>query len=154
MRTWRIVLATGGIALALFGCFRLATQLPVATLIALGSWLVAALIIHDGILSPAVVAVGWLLRTHVPDRGRRYLQGALIVTGSATVIALPMIYLRGSQPEVKALLLRDYGLNLTLIVGAVAVCSMLLYAVRVARDRTSPPGPGTEPAPESGSDQP
>ena len=34
-----------------------------------------------------------------------------------TVIAVPMIFLRGSQPAVKALLLRDYGVNLILIIA-------------------------------------
>jgi hypothetical protein len=38
-----------------------------------------------------------------------------------TVIALPMILLRGSQPAVKALLLRNYGANLSLLIGIIAV---------------------------------
>jgi hypothetical protein len=51
--------------------------------------------------------------------------GALV-----TVVALPMIYLRGSQPAVKALLLRNYGLNLTIILGLIAVITLSLYAMR------------------------
>jgi hypothetical protein len=43
-----------------------------------------------------------------------------------------MIYLRGSQPPVKALLLRNYGLNLTLMLGLIAAITLSLYAVRVA----------------------
>ena len=135
MKAWRIILATTGIALGLFGVMRLLTQIPVPTLGALGVWLVAALIIHDGILSPAVITVGWLARRFVPDRARRYLQLGLIVSALVTVVALPMIYLRGSQPAVKALLLRDYGVNLMVIVGIVAVTSLTLYALQVARDR-------------------
>jgi len=137
VKAWRNILAGAGIGLALFGLFRLGTQIPLSSLVVLGIWLVAALIIHDGVLSPAVVTLGWLLRRFVPDRGRRYLQAALITSGLITVIALPMIYLRGSQPAVKALLLRNYGANLTLIIGAIALASLFLYAVRVARDRCS-----------------
>ena len=148
MKAWRIILATTGIALGLFGVMRLVTQIPVPTLVALGVWLVAALIIHDGILSPAVIMVGWLLRRFVPDRARRYLQLGLIVSALVTVVALPMIYLRGSQPAVKALLLRDYGVNLTVIVGIVAVISLTLYAVRVARDRRIP-SPAADSGPRS-----
>jgi hypothetical protein len=58
--------------------------------------------------------------------------GALV-----TVVALPWIYLRGSQPPVKALLLRNYGLNLTLILGLIAAITLSLNAVRVARNRNS-----------------
>ena len=76
----------------------------------------------------------------MPDRGRRYLQVALIIAGLVTVIAVPMIYLRGSQPPAKALLLQNYGGNLTVLLALVAVVSLALYAVRVARDRTSPAG--------------
>ena len=76
-----------------------------------------------------------LLRRFVPDRGRRYLQAALLMGVLVTVVALPMIYLRGSQPPVKALLLRNYGLNLTLILGLIAAITLSLYAARVARNR-------------------
>jgi hypothetical protein len=46
-----------------------------------------------------------------------------------------MIFLRGSQPAAKALLLRDYGANLILLFGIIAVVNLILYAVQVRRDR-------------------
>jgi hypothetical protein len=137
VKAWRIVLAVAGIALGAFGVFRLLTEIPSANLLILAGWLAAALIIHDVLLEPSVVGVGWLLRRFVPDRGRRFLQLALIMIALVTVIAVPMIFLRGSQPAVKALLLRDYGTNLIMIVGVIAVISLILYAVRVARDRSA-----------------
>jgi hypothetical protein len=82
--------------------------------------------------------VGWLLRRYVPDRGRRYVQVALIMIALVTVIAIPMIFLRGSQPAAKALLLRNYGANLIVIIGVLAIVSLILYAVRVARDGRPP----------------
>ena len=147
MKAWRIILAAAGIGLLLFGVFRLFTEVPGRSLIFLGVWLVAALVIHDGLLSPLVVAVGWLLRRLVPDRGRRFLQAGLIAGALVIVIAVPMIYLRGSQPAVKALLLRNYGANLSLILAVIAVVSLALYAVRVARDRAPTPkvGPDRQP---------
>jgi hypothetical protein len=135
VKAWRIMLAIAGLGLALFGASRLLTEVPLRSVAFLGVWMLAALVIHDGVLSPLVVTVGWLLRRLVPDRARRFLQIALIVCGLVTVIALPLVYLRGSQPAVKALLLRNYGANLTLITGIVAVVTLALYAVRVARDR-------------------
>lgn len=138
MKAWRIILAAAGIALGAFGVFRLLTEIPTYSLLILGVWLLAALVIQDAILAPSVVGVGWLLRRYVPDRGRRYMQVALIMSALITVIAVPMIFLRGTQPAVKALLLRNYGFNLILIIAIIAVISLILYAVRVARDRSAP----------------
>ena len=137
MKAWRIILAAAGIALGAFGVFRLFSELPTYSLLILGVWLAAALVIQDAILAPSVVGVGWLLRRYVPDRMRRYLQIALIMIALITVIAVPMIFLRGSQPAVKALLLRNYGSNLILIIGIIAAVTLILYAVRVLRDRTA-----------------
>jgi hypothetical protein len=137
VKAWRIVLAVAGIALGAFGVFRLVTEIAPHSLLILAVWLVAALIIHDALLAPSVVGVGWLLRRFVPDRGRRYLQIALIMIALVTVIAVPMIFLRGSQPAVKALLLRNYGANLIMIIGIIAVLSLILYGVRVVRDRST-----------------
>jgi hypothetical protein len=137
VKAWRIVLAVAGIALGAFGVFRLVTEIAPHSLLILAVWLVAALIIHDVLLAPSVVGVGWLLRRFVPDRGRRYLQIALIMIAFVMVIAVPMILLRGSQPAVKALLLRDYGANLILIIGVTAMISLILYVLRVARDRSA-----------------
>ena len=138
MKAWRIILAVAGISLGLFGVFRLVTEIGVHSLLALALWMLAALAIHDGILSPTVIAVGGTLRRLVPDRARRYLQIVLIMSGLITVIAVPMIFLRGSQPAVKALLLRNYGFNLILIIAIIGVINLILYAVRVARDRSAP----------------
>ena len=121
MKAWRIILAVAGIALRAFGVFRLLSEIPTHSLLILGVWLVAALVIQDAILAPSVVGLGWLLRRYVPDRGRRYVQVALIMSALITVIAVPMIFLRGTQPAVKALLLRNYGANLIVIIGIIAI---------------------------------
>jgi hypothetical protein len=138
VKAWRIILAAAGIALGAFGVFRLVSEIPTYSLLILGVWLAAALVIHDAILAPSVVGVGWLLRQYVPDRGRRYLQVVLIMSALITVIAVPMIFLRGTQPAVKALLLRNYGSNLILIIAIIGVIILILYAVRVTRDRSAP----------------
>jgi hypothetical protein len=137
MGRWRVVLAVAGILLGLFGVGRLVTQVPVHSLIGLAVWLVAALIIHDGIASPLVIAVGALL-ARVPPRGRRYLQAGMITGAMITVIAVPMIVRQDSQPVSKAILSQHYGSNLSLLLGLVAVGTLVAYAVRVARDQSRP----------------
>jgi hypothetical protein len=132
-----MILAVTGVALGAFGVFRLVTEIPRHSLLILAVWLAAALIIHDAVLEPSVVGVGWLLRRHLSDPSRRYVQLALIMIAFVAVIATPMIFLRNTQPAEKALLLRNYGANLILIIAIIAVLSLILYAVRVARDRST-----------------
>ena len=135
MKAWRIGLAIAGLLLALFGVFRLLSEIPAGSLILLGIWLLAALIIHDAVVAPATVALGWVLRRTTPDRERGYLQSALIMIALVALVAVPMIALRGSQPPVKALLLRDYAANLALLISAIIAVSVLRYAARLVRDQ-------------------
>jgi hypothetical protein len=135
MRAWRIGLVIAGLLMALFGVFRLLSEIPAGSLILLGSWLLAALILHDAVVAPATVAAGWVLRRTTPDRERGFLQSALIMIALVTLVAAPMIVLRGSQPPVKALLLRDYAANLALLIGAIIAVSVLRYAARLVRDQ-------------------
>ena len=101
----------------LYGIVNLGLHIPGQTLVWVAVWLIAAVIIHNGVLSPIVVGVSTLLRRHVPDRGRRYLQAGLIAAVPVTVIALPMIYRQGSQPPSKAMLLQNFTANLGLLLG-------------------------------------
>jgi hypothetical protein len=136
MRVWRIILAIVGVGLATYGISQLLTQIPPQTLVLLALWLIGALIIHDGLLSPAVVGVGVALRRYIPDRRRRYLQFALIMGAMVTVIAVPMTYRAQTHPPAKALLLQDFGINLTVLLAAIGGGTLIAYAIRVARDRS------------------
>jgi hypothetical protein len=135
MLAGRIACAAAGIALLLFGLSRLATKVPPGLLVWVGVWLVAALIIHDGVLAPLVIGVGAALRRVVPDRGRRYVQLGLIMVGIITVVALPLAYRRSTQPPSKAMLLQDYVLNWGVLLGVLCGVTLILYAIRMARDR-------------------
>lgn len=143
----RIGLAAAGALLALFGVFRLVTEVPHGKLIVLAFWLIGALIIHDGILSPLVVSVSWILARAVSARARRYLQFALIAASLVTVVALPMIHRQKVGPASKVLLRQNFGANLTIIIAVIAVLTLAAYAVRVARDRSVP---ASERAPNAG----
>ncbi len=132
MRAWRIALGSAGVLLGLYGVFRLLTNVGFVELLVLAAWLIGAVAIHDGVLSPLVLAVGGLTRT-VPPRARRYLQGFLVVGGLMTVIAIPLMLRRDSQPVSKAMLQQNYSGNLTLLLSLAAGMTLLLYAARVAR---------------------
>ena len=144
MGRWRLILGILGVLVLLYGIVNLVVHIPGQALLWLAVWLIAAVLIHHGVLSPVVIAVGSLLRRVIPDRGRRYLQAALITAVPVTVIAIPMIYREGSQPPSKALLLQNFTANLGLLLGLIAALCLVAYAVRVARDRS--PAPGNTPS--------
>ena len=133
MRKYRIALGVAGGLLLTFGVFRLVTELDAGDLFVLGVWLAAAVALHDGLIAPITVGTGVAL-TCVPPRARRYLQGALLVGALITVIAIPLIGRQGTQPESKAILLRDYAANLALLLGMTAAVALVLYALRVLRE--------------------
>ena len=150
MRAWRIALSVSGILLLLFGAVRVVTVVPFADLFVLALWLIGAVVIHDGVVAPLTVGTGWLLARTVPPRARRYLQGFLIVGGLVTVIAIPLILRRGSQPVSKAILRQNYAGNLSVLLAVIAAASLVLYAVTVARDVRDQRGPQPDPEPEDG----
>ena len=126
-----------------YGSIRLLTGNSVADLLGLALWLVAAVAIHDGLVSPTVLGAGWALR-RVPPRARRFTQAGLVVGGLLVVVAAPLIYRQDSQPPSKALLVRDYGANLSLLLGLVAAASLLGYLSSIARARSRPDEDGDE----------
>jgi hypothetical protein len=136
MLIWRLVLGILGVLVLVYGLVNLGLHIPGSTLVWVAVWLVAAVIIHHGVVSPAVIGVSVLLRRMVPDRGRRYLQAALIAAVPILVIGIPMIYRQGSQPPSKALLLQNFTANVGFLLGLIAVGCLVGYAVRVARDRS------------------
>lgn len=140
MGRWRLVLGLVGVLVALYGIVNLLVHIPIQTLGWVAVWLIAAVLIHYGLVSPAVVSISSLLRRLIPDRGRRYVQTALIAAVPVTVIAIPMIYRQGSQPPSKALLLQNFTANLGLLLGIIAALSLVGYAIRVARDRSPTDG--------------
>ena len=151
MTAWRIILAILGILVLLYGIVNLFIHIPIQTLLMVAVWLVAALIIHDAVIAPSVVGVGWLLRRFLPDRARRYVQMGLIMAAAVTIIAIPMIIREGSQPPQKTLLIQNYAANLALLLGIIAGVTAAAYVVRVARDRSRPASsapPSNDPVPD------
>jgi hypothetical protein len=136
MGRWRLAFGIVGVLVVLYGIVNLLIHIPIQTLAWVAVWLITAVIIHHGLVSPVVIAVSSLLRRLIPDRGRRYLQAALIMAVPVTVIAIPMIYRQGSQPPSKALLLQNFTANLGLLLGIIAALCLVGYAMRVARDRS------------------
>jgi hypothetical protein len=134
MATARWLTGSLGVLLLGYGIWRIFQFSAATQPRQLGGWLVAALVLHDGILAWLVVGAGWLLGRFVPGRARAYLQGGLITAGLVALVAAPMIYRRGKSQPGQALLERNYLANLLIIFAGIAVVTGVAYLVRVRRD--------------------
>jgi len=134
MTRGRIVLGGAGISLILFGAFRLLTEIAVPALEGLAIWLVVAVALHDGVLSPVVALAGRVLHRVLPPRLGRYVSGALVVGVGVSVITVPLVWRQGTQPAAKALLQQRYAVHLGWLWAAIGLGAALLYAGHVVRD--------------------
>ncbi|MGW8361588.1 hypothetical protein ACWGK1_13580 [Streptomyces wedmorensis] len=112
-----------GLVLIGIGAWRVADQPdPLGVVV----WLAGAVVLHDGIIAPLVLAIGLLLVGR-PERG--VLRGALVVAGSLVLIALPLLVRPGEPPNPSALPL-PYGRNLVIVLSAVVVAAVAVILVR------------------------
>ncbi|MFB7343772.1 hypothetical protein [Streptomyces hydrogenans] len=99
-------------------------------------WLAGALVLHDGILAPLVLAVGLLL---VGRRRRGTLRGALVVAGCLVLVTLPLLVRPGAPPNPSALPL-PYGRNLAIVLAVVAAGATARVLVQRRRERAQRDG--------------
>jgi len=133
----RVLFGVAGALLLAYGLKILIPLLGRNHPVSLAKWLIATVVIHDGVLVPATMALGWLLTVAIRPRARRYVQGFLISSALVTAVTLPMIHRRGRSAPGLALLQQDYALHLFWVIVAIGVVTAMGYAVRVLRDRTS-----------------
>lgn len=92
-------------------------------------WLAGAVLVHDGLIVPVTLAVGaWLVRVLDP-RWRAPVGSALLVLGTLTLMALPVLGRFGARSDNPTLLDRHYLLGwlvLTTVIGAGAVAGAWL----------------------------
>lgn len=131
---FRLLLGTAGLALLGFGVFRILDDQSRTDPRGLVRWLVGYVLLHDGVIVPVTMLVGVALTKFVPPRARRYLQGALVAAALVTLVSIPIIYKRGSQPAAKSLENQDYGLHLAWLLVLIGSVTLVAYLVRVVRD--------------------
>jgi hypothetical protein len=139
IRTTRIVLVGIGVLGLVVGAGLLVTTVRPTGLVGLGIWLVAALVLHDGLLAPATFLANRLLRgagARIPPVVLAVLQGAVVVGVVLTLMVLPEIRAKQLGPRNPTVLPFDYGLRLGLLWIALALLTALVCAVLLRSQRT------------------
>jgi hypothetical protein len=85
----------------------------------LARWIVGAAVVHDLVLVPVVLAVGWGLRRLVPASVWPAVRAGLVTTGVLMLVGWPFVRGYGRDPTDPSLLPRDYGTGLAVAVACV-----------------------------------
>lgn len=134
MKSLRLLLGGAGLLLIAIGG-RLLADLPDPLDVLV--WLGGALVLHDGLIAPLVLAAGFAVAA-VPARGP--VRGALLTAGVLVLVTLPLLLRPGTPPNPSALPL-PYGRNLAVVLAAVAVAAGAVAVVgRWRRSRPRPSG--------------
>ena len=128
MRTVRGVLGAAGLALLGCGCWLLFAETRNGTVGPVLLWLAGSVAGHDFLLVPVVLLAGLALR-RLP--ARTVWRGGLIVAGSLTVLAVPMMLWQGS-PANPTVLPLDYRVNWLLTLAGTAAATLLVLLLRTA----------------------
>jgi hypothetical protein len=144
MRLARIILIAVGLAGLFFGALILVQEERPDQILGVVIWIVAAIIVHDGILSPLLLLVDvWMRRAgrRIPYAVLAIVQGGVVVGAIMSMLVLPEIYKKSLGVKNPTILPLDYGLNLALFWVAVAVLTAAACALylRSARGRSAAP---------------
>jgi hypothetical protein len=139
----RAVLGTIGVAAIGYGLLRILTDAKDTKPIALVKWLVGSLLVHDLLIAPVVVGIGWLLNRYLPPRAGAFVQAGLVTGGLVSALGVLLIWRQGkSSARSLALLQQNYLGNLLVLLAIIAAGTTACYLIsvsRASRRNTRPP---------------
>lgn len=147
--TARLGIGAVGLLVGVYGAYLL-LSLGLQNLIDTVIWLAGGVIIHDGIIGIALLGIGLLVAALVPDRVRGPIAAGLVVLGTVTLLAVPMLGRFGARTDNATLLDRNYTLGWVVFAVVVALVTAVVVVRRTRTPSTGPADPeGTEREPEA-----
>jgi hypothetical protein len=147
MKATRIILASFGAVFVVLGAVIMQQTVSTQHILGLLLWLACALIIHDGIVAPAVFVATIVMRKagrSVPPAVLSIIQGAIVVGSVFSAIVLPAIYAKRLAPN-DTILPFDYAGRLGLLWAAVVVAAALaIFAYYLAARRQKERAPASQ----------
>ncbi|MDQ4114432.1 MAG: hypothetical protein M3306_25560 [Actinomycetota bacterium] len=123
----------GAVGMA-YGAWLLVSRQDFGQIVEVMVWLAAAVVIHDGILAPAVLGLGWLGGRLLPRAVARGAVVVLVLLGPTILVAIPVLGRFGAKPDNPTLLDRDYTQGL-LVFAILCVCAGVAVALGELRSR-------------------
>ena len=124
-RRWRVALVVLGLGLLLLGGVVLLNDVAPKRYLGIVAWFIGAIVIHDGIIAPAVFGVSVLMRRagrRIPLPVILIVQGAIVVGAIMALLVFPEIAKKAIGSANPSILPLDYTGNL---IGFYAVLALL-----------------------------
>lgn len=122
MNAIRALLVVVGVAIGIYGAFLLNHWQRPAQLVQVGEWAALAVILHDGVLAPLAVGLGWLTRHLLSGRVAAGAAVAFALITTTAVSAFAVINRSHGGGKNHTLLDRNYPMGLLLASLAIAAC--------------------------------
>ena len=123
----RVAMGVLGGALLAYGTIRL-LSLGWGNLVSALIWLAGGVILHDAVIATVTIALCLLGAALLPRWARGPAAGALLVLGTLTLMAVPVLGRFGARPDNPTLLDRPYAVG-WLVVAAVVLVGATVAAV-------------------------
>jgi hypothetical protein len=137
----RNALGALGIAAAAYGGWLLLDRTDTGQLASAVVWLASGVVLHDAVLTAVVLVVAAVSLRLLPEPARAPAVVGMVVLGSLTLVAVPVLGRFGARDDNPTLLDRPYLASWLVVVG------LTVLAVAVAglvRSRRGPDTPGRE----------
>jgi hypothetical protein len=103
-------------------------------------WVVGADLVHDLVLAPVAILVGWLVGRRVRGPWRAPVQAALVASGIVLLVGWPLLrgYGRDTRPDNPTVAPLDYSTAVLTVLAVVWVGALAWGGVRTWRARRAP----------------
>jgi hypothetical protein len=119
----RLLLGAVGVAAAAYGAWLVLGQ-AFGDLVNIAVWLAAGVVLHDFVLVPLTLAVCWLGARVLPVSSRAAVAVGVVVLGTLTLVAVPVLGGWGANSDNSTILGRDYAAG-WLVVATLTLAGVL-----------------------------
>ncbi len=133
MRPLRGLVLALGVLLGGYGAWLLLDRVDTAGVVNAVLWLGGGVIAHDAVLTGVVLAISFGAARLLPRAARVPTTVALIVFGSLSIVAFPMLTGFGAEPDNPTLLDRPYLASWLALLAMTVVLVVVATALRVRR---------------------
>jgi hypothetical protein len=134
---WRWLFLAPGLVAVAVGGYGLWTYLSTTAQISWGIWFVGSALLHDLVIAPLWIGLGWVAAKVLPRPARAPMVVGAAISGSITLVALPFALGFGGDAGDTSFETRDFTVTLLVVVAVVLAISAAWAALRVQRARDS-----------------
>ena len=87
----RLQLGLAGLGLGLVGIWQFVAHVPTTGWVRVVVWLVAGVVVHDGLLAPLALVSGWLVARRSPERARPVVRFAGLAVLTVGLLLVPLL---------------------------------------------------------------